>query len=78
MLAAHFSHDAMVELLLSAGALGSAYHKPTAANKVDLTAGEAEVAANTRGIEVEDSGIERTLTLDTPLSLMRRGLRGGF
>jgi len=67
-----------VELLLNAGALGGSYHKPTAPDKVDLTASEAEVAAATRGVQVEDSGIERTLTLDTPLSLMRRGLRAGF
>jgi len=81
MIAAHYNQQSMVELLLNAGALGGEYHNPTCAQKVEMAAGESGVAARGRGLLVEQSGVELTLTLDTPLSLMRKELynkRGGF
>jgi ankyrin repeat protein len=81
MLAAHYHQQALVELLLNAGALGSEYHNPTCAGKVQMAAGMSEAAAMKRGLAVDHSHVELTLTHGTPLQLMRRGLylkRGGF
>jgi len=78
MLAAHYSQESTVELLIHAGALGSAYHNPTCPMKVKMAAGETEIAAHDRGIAVENSGIELTLTLDSPMKLLRRDLYGTF
>jgi len=74
MLAAHYDKQPAVSLLLQAGALGSQYHNIHCASKVDMAAGEAEVAAMNKDMHVEISDVENTLTLETPLSLMRRSL----
>merc|ERR1719201_1000993 len=48
MLATHYGQQGTVELLVGAGALGSEYHIPTCPDKVEMTAGEAEMAAKNR------------------------------
>ena len=70
MVAVKFGNDQELVILLGAGATGSEYHVPAVPVKVACTSQEAE--SSSQGLVTSE--IERILTLDTPLSLMRSRL----